>query len=117
MNYFNTEYNPLLIDEDNEKYYLLSLMYYYKTESYDRKICSNVNGYEEAMPTNEYERKLINLNAKKLYDELLKDLNDIDKLNNYKNYFCRLHFDRLKEEYMLSESKIEDLLDRMKGCD
>ena len=56
-------------------------------------------------------------NAKMLYDKLLKHLSMTDRCHYYRNYFCRLHFDRLKEEYIENESKIKRLWNRMKGCD
>jgi len=97
LNDINLYDNYNYLDYSNDKYYLLSLEYYYKTELHDKYICSNINEHGEAMPSSEYERKKINDNAKYHYNKLLKDLPDKDKIEYYKNYFTKLKFNGLVE--------------------
>ena len=110
LNDINLYDNYNYLDYSNDKYYLLSLEYYYKTELYDRYTCSNTNEYGEAMPSNEYERKKINDNAKYYHNKLLRDLPDKNKIDYYKNYFIKLKFNRIENEYNLMKNKINNLL-------
>jgi hypothetical protein len=113
LNDINLYDNYNYLDYSNDKYYLLSLEYYYKTELHDKYICSNTNEYGEAIPANSYERKKINDNAKYYYNKLLKDLPDKDKIEYYKNYFTKLKFNRIENEYKLMKNKINNLLKKL----
>lgn len=63
--------------EKDSRLYELAKQYHAETEAYDQFVCTSRNERGIAIPVNSYELRLINRNALKIRERLLKDNPDI----------------------------------------
>jgi len=89
------------------KYFLLSLEYYYKTELFDRSVCTGRDKYGVAIPRTSIEKIKIEENAKNLYSKLLAGLKDDGE---FKSYFLNMKFERLERIWKTHEEEIKMIL-------
>lgn len=89
------------------KCFLLSLEYYYKTELFDRSVCTGRDKYGVAIPRTSIEKIKIEENAKNLYSKLLAGLKDDGE---FKSYFLNMKFERLERIWKTHEEEIKMIL-------
>ena len=65
--------------EKDRRLYELAKQYHAEAEAYDQSVCIGRNERSIAMPVNSYELRLINRNALKIRERLLKDNPDITR--------------------------------------
>jgi hypothetical protein len=89
------------------KCFLLSLEYYYKTELFDRSVCTGRDKYGVAIPRTSIEKIKIEENAKNLYSKLLAGLKDDGE---FKSYFLNMKFERLERIWKTHKEEIKMIL-------
>lgn len=102
---FHREYYEIFTSPSQDKYeyaYTKWLEYYYYTEIYDRRVCSGFNEKTQcAIPLNTIEYIDINRNAKRLMNDIVRELRDkeVDKETRRaaKNEAARHSHDKVEE--------------------
>jgi len=61
---------PIELTIEEKRLRKLALEYHERTEAYDRTVCSGFNSCNRTIPVNSQQVSLVNLNAKKIRDEL-----------------------------------------------
>lgn len=99
--YQNKCYNIWHTNPLYEKAYNLWAKYYYETEKYDRLVCSIINEYGEAMPTNYSENALVQHNSKYWWEYIhkisIQEKIDKDTFKDARNTACRLNWKGLQD--------------------
>ncbi|MBE7896065.1 hypothetical protein G7L40_20805 [Paenibacillus polymyxa] len=94
-------YKEYFKDQKYRKSFIKWMKYYYETEMYDRSVCNGIDKFGNAAPISGDEYKLINQNAKRLMNILVRELrdNDIDEetWKRARNMASRLSHEQLKK--------------------
>lgn len=86
-------YHQMMCEFGPDPLYKYAKKYHDQTESYDRQICSFRDEKGIAMPKDSYERRLINKNAKEVFEELYLEVAALGKTRQeFQKSISDLHF-------------------------
>lgn len=94
----------------DRKYFLLSLEYYYKTELFDRSVCTGRDKYGVAIPQNQVQKIAMMENAKNLHSKLIAGLKNSEQIEYYKNYFSKMEFGQIERYWKAHELEIKMIM-------